>query len=122
METGIKNADTDAAAAAAAAANAAPLHVPFTITAGAGGLVGTTTAAFADVLAAAAADRTVIADCNVNDSFVIYAPLSGGTPVENPTSFLFGAVAKVSAQEKPTMYQISFGSDGTVGVAADELT
>ena len=73
-------------------------------------------------MAAAVAGRTVIADCNVNDSFVLYAPLSGGLPVENPTSFLFGAVAKVSADGKPTMYQISFGSDGTVGVTADELT
>lgn len=122
METGIENADTAASAAATAAANASPLHVPFTITAGAGGIGGTTTATFADVLAAAAAGRTVIADGNVNESFMIYAPLSSGSPVENPTSLLFGAVAKIGDEGKSTLYQISFTSDGTVGVTADELT
>ena len=125
MENGIYNADAGAASAASAAEANAPVHVPFAVTAGEGSATGTTTATFADVAAAVAAGKNVIADVTINDGIEIFAPCTFKVPVTTPTSLLFGAVAYVdlgSGTAKSTLFQVSFSSSGTVGVITDELT
>lgn len=99
-----------------------PLHVPFTVTADAGGMTGTTSETFERVVAAIAAGRDIVAEVTVNDAFVIYAPLSAKQPVTNPTAVAFGVVAKIGAQDPSTFYQISFAADGSVGVVAVSIT
>lgn len=99
-----------------------PLHVPFTVTAGAGGVTGTTSATFENVIAAIMAGREIIAEATVNDAFVIYAPLSAKQPVTNPTVLVFSVFAKLDAQENSTLYQISFAANGLVDVIVVPIT
>lgn len=112
METGIKNADTAASAAAAAAANAAPMHVPFTVTIGEGGILETTTTAnYADVRAAYEAERTVEA--------VVTLPGGGAvmrttTVIAASDSLTFDGVA--SNGSTASLYQITFSASDPVAV------
>lgn len=125
IENGVEANETAAASAASSAAAATPVHVPFTLTSGAGGVDGTTTATFAEVAADVLAGKTVIAEAVVNESVVAYLPCTIHTPVSSPTVLLFAGVAYIdfgSGTAKSTLVQISLSSSETVGVVVEDLT
>ncbi len=91
------------------------LHVPFAVAEVEGVPVVTTTAIFADTLAAVLAGKTAYADVTINNAIKIRLPLREIIPAADPTALVFVGVGDFTDPEEeaiPQVFEIIFAEGG----------